>query len=47
MSGGYGKGFLNEVALELGIEVWRGPGDISYLRDSQKSIMEGNGFREG
>ena len=37
---------MNEVVLELGIEVWRGPEDILYLRDSQRSAMEGNGFRK-
>lgn len=47
MSGDNGKGFMNEVVLELDIGVWRGPEGILGLRDSQRSAMKENGLREG
>lgn len=36
---------MDEVALELDIEVWR-EAEKTCLRDSQRSDMEENGFRE-
>lgn len=47
MSGDNGKGFMNEVVLELDIGVWRGPEGILDLRDSQRSAMKENGLKEG